>query len=288
MVFAGFGAGALAERIRASGSRLVFTADVGYRKGAEVKLKEIVDSALETGAETVEHVIVLRRADGGPPASNRELGWDEFLERAPARTAATSRWRLTSQPIFSPPPAPQPSQRLAISTHGGYQVHIHNMGRWVFALRPDDVWWSTSDIGWVVGHSYIVYAPLLAGCATIAYEGALDHPGPETVWQVIEELGVTGVFTSPTAVRLLMRYGKEAARKHDLSSLERVFCAGEVLNAPVWEWLQEVCLGRPHPRDRPHVADGDRRPIFGNPYGWRCCPSSRARREYPCRASRRP
>jgi acetyl-CoA synthetase len=119
----------------------------------------------------------------------------------------------------------------------------------------------------VVGHSSIDYAPLLAGAATIAYEGALDHPGPEVAWRVIEELGVTGLFTSPTAVRLLMRYGEGAAREHDLTSLERVVSAGEVLNAPVWEWLQKVVL-----EDRIPVIDHMWQtetggPIFGYPYG---------------------
>jgi acetyl-CoA synthetase len=141
------------------------------------------------------------------------------------------------------------------------------MGRVCFGLEPEDVWWSTSDIGWVVGHSYIVYAPLLFGCTTVVYEGALDHPGPETVWSLIEELGVTGVFTSPTAVRLLMRYGEEHAGKHDLSSLERVVCAGETLNAPAWEWLQRTVLG-----DRTPVIDHwwqteTGGPVIGNPYG---------------------
>ena len=267
VVFAGFGAGALAERIRASASRLVLTADVGYRKGTEVRLKEIVDSALETGGDTVEHVIVLRRADGSPPASNRELGWEEFLERGAGQDGSYVPLEANEPAYILATSGTTAKPKLAISTHGGYQVHIHSMGRWVFALRPDDIWWSTSDIGWVVGHSYIVYAPLIAGCTTIAYEGALDYPGPETVWQVIEELGVTGVFTSPTAVRLLMRYGEEAARKHDLSSLERVFCAGEVLNAPAWEWLQKVVL-----EDRIPVIDHMWQtetggPIFGNPYG---------------------
>src|SRR6185436_12183747 len=111
---------------------------------------------------------------------------------------------------------------------------IHAMGRWVFDLRADDVWWSTSDIGWIVGHSYIVYGPLLAGATTIAYEGALDHPTPDVFWRLCDELRVTGVFTSPTAVRMLMRYGEDHARAHDLSSIRRVFCAGEVLNPPAW------------------------------------------------------
>src|SRR5207253_2548160 len=112
-----------------------------------------------------------------------------------------------------------------------------------------------------------VYAPLLAGCTTIAYEGALDHPGPETFSRIVEENGVTGVFTSPTAVRMLMRYGTEAVRRHDLGSLRRVFCAGEVLNAPAWEWLQKEVLG-----DRIPVIDHmwqteTSGPVFGNPWG---------------------
>ena len=272
VVFAGFGAGALAERIDASGSRLVFTADVGYRKGAEVKLKEIVDSALKQGGEMVEHVVVLRRGDGEPSASDRELGWDEFLDRGEGHDGGHVPLEANEPVYILATSGTTAKPKLAIATHGGYQVHIHSMGRWAFDLRPDDVWWSTSDIGWVVGHSYIVYAPLLAGCTTIAYEGAIDHPGPETVWQVIEELGVTGVFTSPTAVRLLMRYGEGPARKYDFSSLERVFCAGEVLNAPVWEWLQKVVL-----EDRIPVIDHMWQtetggPIFGNPYGLEMLP----------------
>jgi acetyl-CoA synthetase len=141
------------------------------------------------------------------------------------------------------------------------------MGRICFGLRPSDVWWSTSDIGWIVGHSYIVYAPLLAGCTTVAYEGALDHPGPETLWRLVEELRVTGLFTSPTAVRLLMRYGVAPSRGFDHRSLERVFCAGEVLNPPAWAWLQREVL-----RDRVPVIDHmwqteTSGPVFGNPYG---------------------
>jgi acetyl-CoA synthetase len=147
------------------------------------------------------------------------------------------------------------------------------MGRWCFGLEPDDVWWSTSDIGWIVGHSYIVYAPLLAGCTTVAYEGALDHPGPETLWRIVEELAVTGVFTSPTAVRLLMKYGEEPARRFRHDSLERMFCAGEVLNAPAWEWLQRRVL-----HDRVPVIDHmwqteTSGPVFGNPYGLAMLPT---------------
>ncbi|HYW23288.1 MAG TPA: AMP-binding protein, partial [Terriglobales bacterium] len=157
--------------------------------------------------------------------------------------------------------------KLAVHAHGPYQVHVHAMGEWMFGLRERDVWWSTSNIGWVVGHSYIVYAPLLAGSTTLVYEGALDHPGPEAFYRALEEHRVTGVFTSPTAVRALMRYGAGAAAGVDLSSLARVFCAGEVLNAPAWEWLQKEVL-----RDRVPVIDHmwqteTAGPIVGNPWG---------------------
>src|SRR5438445_711539 len=111
--------------------------------------------------------------------------------------------------------------KLAIHTHGGYQVHVVTMGQWCFGLKPSDVWWATSDIGWIVGHSYMVYAPLLAGCTTVVFEGALDHPRPEANWRAaVEEFGVTGIFTSPTAVRTLMRYGDAPLLSVDHSRVE--------------------------------------------------------------------
>jgi acetyl-CoA synthetase len=157
--------------------------------------------------------------------------------------------------------------KLAVHTHGGYQVHTWSMANWMFGLKKNDVWWSTSDIGWVVGHGYIVHAPLLYGCATIAYEGAPDHPGPETFYRIIEENKVSGMFTSPTLVRLLMRYGADVARGFDLSSLERVFCAGEVLNAPAWEWMQKEVLHDEVPVIDHMWATETGGPIVGNPYG---------------------
>jgi len=268
VVFAGFGATALADRITASGSKAVFTADVTYRKGANVPLKGIVDDAVKQAGDVVEHVVVLQRAENpAPPATDKEITWTDFLARGSGHSGAHVELESNDPAFILATSGTTARPKLAVHTHGGYQVHIHSMGRWVFGLKSGEVWWSTSDIGWVVGHSYIVYAPLLAGAATIAYEGALDHPAPDVIWKLIEELGVSGVFTSPTAVRLLMRYGEEAARGSDLSSLERVFCAGEVLNAPAWEWLQKRVLD-----DRVPVIDHMWQtetggPVFGNPYG---------------------
>ncbi|HLW46777.1 MAG TPA: acetate--CoA ligase [bacterium] len=268
VVYAGFGAGALGGRIKASGSRLVFAADVAFRKGREVPLKGIVDAALEDAGDTVEHVIVLRRgADPAPMAPDRDLDWAEFLAAGRGHTGEAVAVESNQPAYILATSGTTATPKLSVHMHGPYAVHVHSMARWMFDLRPADVWWSTSDIGWVVGHSYIVYAPLLVGCTTVAYEGALDHPGPDVFWKVIDEFGVTGVFTSPTAVRLLMRYGEEPVKGYRLASLERVFCAGEPLNAPAWEWLQKKVFA-----DRIPVIDHmwqteTAGPIVGNPYG---------------------
>ncbi|BDG02124.1 acetate--CoA ligase [Anaeromyxobacter oryzae] len=268
VVFAGFGAGALSSRVVASGSRVVFTADVTWRKGKETRLKEIVDDALAIDRGAVEHVVVLRRGATPPPWTGaRDVAWPEFLALGGGHSGACEPMEANEPAFILATSGTTARPKLAIHVHGGYGVHVHAMGRWCFGLRPSDVWWSTSDIGWIVGHSYIVYAPLLTGCTTVAYEGALDHPGPETLWKIVEELRVTGLFTSPTAVRLLMKYGAAPARGFDHRSLERVFCAGEVLNPPAWEWLQREVL-----RDRVPVIDHMWQtetggPVFGNPYG---------------------
>jgi acetyl-CoA synthetase len=265
VVFAGFGAGALGERVRLSGARALFCADLTWRKGKEVPLKGIVDQALAGAGGSVERVVVLRR--GTAPMTARDLDWPEFLALGEGRGDAHEELEANEPAYILATSGTTAKPKLAVHAHGPYAVHVNAMADWQFGLNQQDVWWSTSDIGWVVGHSYIVYAPLLTGCTTIAYEGALDHPGPQTFYRLVEENRVTGVFTSPTAARLLMRYGTEPARRHDLGSLTRVFCAGEVLNAPAWEWLQKEVL-----EDRIPVIDHmwqteTAGPIVGNPWG---------------------
>ncbi|HEY8818167.1 MAG TPA: AMP-binding protein, partial [Candidatus Limnocylindrales bacterium] len=268
VVFAGFGSGALGDRIRASGSRLVLAADVTYRKGKDVDLKTIVDHALREDPGSVEHVVVLeRRTDGAAMTRPRDMTWAEFLAAGVGQDGGLADTASDDVAFILATSGTTAKPKLAVHGHGGYQVHIAAMGRWVFGLEQGEVWWSMSDIGWIVGHSYIVYAPLIAGCTTIAYEGAIDYPDPGAVWRIIEAEGVHGLFTSPTGVRLLMRYGEEVPRRHDLSTLRRVVCAGEVLNAPAWEWLQQTVLD-----DRVPVIDHMWQtetggPIFGNPYG---------------------
>ena len=267
VVFAGFGAGALGDRIQASGSRLVFTTDITYRKGRDIPLKGIVDASLEIGGDAVEHVVVLSRTADAPMTPGRDIGWRDFLARGDGHDGDYVEMESNEPAYILATSGTTAKPKLAVHTHGGYQVGVNSMGKWCFDLRDTDVWWATSDIGWIVGHSYIVYAPLLAGSTTIAFEGAIDHPHPDEIWRLCDEFGVTGMFTSPTAVRLLMRYGDEGKPKSDLPTLERIVCAGEVLNPPAWEWLQQDVLQNRIPVIDHYWQTETGGPLVGNPYG---------------------
>ena len=269
VVFAGFGARALGERIHASGSRLVFTANVTYRKGKEFDLKTIVDEALGLMPNAVEHVVVLQRGTTAAPLkAGRDMTWDAFLERGSGQSDAHEPMEANEAAYILATSGTTARPKLAIHTHGGYQVHIVSMGRWCFGLKPSDVWWATSDIGWIVGHSYMIYAPLITGCTTVAFEGALDYPQADSNWRIaVEEFGVTGIFTSPTAVRMLMRYGEGTLGDVNHARLERVVCAGEVLNPHAWDWLQNTALGGRVPVIDHMWQTETGGPVFGNPYG---------------------
>ena len=269
VVFAGFGAQALADRIGASGSRVVFTADITYRKGKDVPLKPIVDDALRAPGHGVERVVVLQRADPTPPLDPaREMSWDDFLAGAAGQSGDWVSMEANEPAFILATSGTTARPKLAVHTHGGYQVHIASMARWCFGMRPGDVWWATSDIGWIVGHSYMVYAPLLVGCTTVVFEGALDYPEPDSTWRaVVEEIGATGIFTSPTAIRALMRYGDAPLQGVDHAGVERIFSAGEVLNPPAWDWLQNTVLGGRIPVIDHMWQTETSGPVFGNPYG---------------------
>ncbi|MGH8141630.1 MAG: acetate--CoA ligase [Steroidobacteraceae bacterium] len=266
IVFAGFGAQALGGRIAASGSRIVFAADVIYRRGQSVPLLPIVEQALQVAGGSVERVVVLRRQ--GFSGSSVHLSWDDFLRQGEGEDPSHEVMEANEPAFILATSGTMAKPKLPIHTHGGYQVHVVTMGRWCFGLKPTDVWWATSDIGWIVGHSYMVYAPLLIGCTTVVFEGALDYPQSDSNWRTaVEELGATGIFTSPTAVRLLMRHGNAPLRSVDHARLERVVCAGEVLNAPAWDWLQNSILGGQVPVIDQMWQTETSGPVVGNPYG---------------------
>ncbi|MFN8594458.1 MAG: acetate--CoA ligase [Thermomicrobiales bacterium] len=268
VVFAGFGSGALSERIGLAGAKVLLTADATWRKGRVVDLWRIADEAASVPDSPLERVVVLARREA-PPAlrPGRDITWEAFLSGGRGHSGAHEIMEANEPAFVLATSGTTAKPKLAVHNHGPYQVAIHSMGNWCFGMRPDDVWWSTSDVGWIVGHSYIVYAPLLAGCTTIAYEGAIDYPGPETVYRIIGENRVTGIFTAPTAVRMLMAYGTAPIGGYDLGSVERVVCAGEVLNPPAWAWLQNEVFGGRVPVIDHMWQTETAGPVFGNPYG---------------------
>jgi acetyl-CoA synthetase len=268
LVFGGFGFGALADRIEDAESRIVVTADVGYRRGSVVNLKEVVDEALRSRPLKVERTIVLQRGEKSPPmTSGRDLFWDEAVEKGQGLKAEVEEMRADELAFILHTSGTMAKPKGTVQPHGSYQVYIYAMGKWVYDLRESDIWWSTSDIGWIVGHSYVVYAPLLFGCTTIMYEGLPDYPTADVWWDVLDRNRVSKLWISPTGVRALMKYGEEYPKKHDLNSMRLVFCAGEVLNPPAWEWLQKRVF-----QDKIPVIDHmwqteTSGPIVGNPVG---------------------
>lgn len=268
VVFGGFGFGALADRIENAKSKIVVTADVSYRRGNAVNLKEVVDDALEAISTSIDKVIVLKRVESMPPMrAGRDILWEEALEKGKGANADIEKMRADEPAFILYTSGTMAKPKGTVQPHGGYQVYIYAMGNWVYDMDETDIWWSTSDIGWIVGHSYVVYAPLLFGCTTIMYEGVPDYPAPDVWWQIIEKNRVSKLWISPTGVRTLMKYGDDYPKKYDLSSVKLVACAGEVLNPPVWEWLQKKVF-----EDRIPVIDHmwqteTSGPLVGNPYG---------------------
>jgi len=250
VVFAGFGYKAVADRVADAGSKVLVTADVGFRRGEVVNLKEIVDRALEMPNE-VQKVVVLRRGEAEPQMKDgRDIYWEEALDKGRGINADVVPMESNELSFILHTSGTTAKPKGTVQTHGGYQVHIYAMAKWIYGLKDTDVWWCLSDIGWIVGHSYVVYAPLLLGCTTVMYEGVPDYPEPDILWKLVEKNKVTRMWMSPTLVRALMRHGDEWPNKHDLSTIELVVCAGEVLNPPAWRWLQKTVL-----KDRVHVID---------------------------------
>ena len=268
VIFGGFGQSALADRIGDANSRIIVTADLGYRRGNVIKLKEVVDEAIKNSGVNIEHIIALKRGQKDPPMLRpRDIFWEEALEKGNGINSEAEKMRADEPAFILYTSGTMAKPKGTVQPHGSYQVYIYAMGKWVYDIHGTDVWWSTSDVGWIVGHSYVVYAPLLFGCSTIMYEGTLDYPTPDILWQIIARNHVNKLWISPTGVRALMKYGEEWPSKHDLSSLRVIFCAGEVLNLPVWEWLQRKVL-----QDRIPVIDHmwqteSSGPMIGNPYG---------------------
>jgi acetyl-CoA synthetase len=275
VVFAGFSYQAVADRIVLSGAEYVLTQDVNHRRGNIIELKKVIDDAIEeVPYGQVKQVVVLRRATDAerPMVEGRDITWEQFLALAEGQSGDVEIMEANEPLFLLPTSGTTAKPKVTVHVHGGYQQYVYSMGQWIYKMRPDDVWFATSDIGWIVGHSYNVYGPLLSGCTTILFEGTPDFPRKDMIWDVIERNKVSALWISPTGVRGLMKLGLPESRKHDLSSVERVFCAGEVLNPAAWEWLQKEVF-----EDRIPVIDHmwqteTSGPVIGNPYGLGCYP----------------
>ncbi len=242
VVFGGFSADSIRDRIEDCGAVAVITADGGYRRGAIVPLKRQVDEALH-GETTVRRVIVFRRAGNEIHIEEgRDVWWHRELEYVDADCPPTP---LDSEhPLYVLYTSGSTGKPKGIlHTTGGYLVGIYSTAKYVFDLSDNDVFWCTADVGWVTGHSYVVYGPLANGATTLMYEGAPNWPEPDRFWRIVEEYGVNILYTAPTAIRAFIRWGDEWVKKHDLSSLRLLGTVGEPINPEAWMWYHDKIGG---------------------------------------------
>jgi acetyl-CoA synthetase len=239
VIFGGFSAEAVSDRVNDCQCKLIITADGGYRRGGEIRLKDTVDLAMQK-TPSVEKVIVFRRTGSAVNMQQgRDYWWHELMEKANENCPAEE---LDSEhPLFILYTSGTTGKpKGVLHTTGGYLTAVNITSKWVFDLKDEDIYWCSADVGWITGHSYVVYGPLSNGATVLIYEGAPNYPDFDRFWAIIERHKVNIFYTAPTAIRSFIRWGEEYPSRHDLSSLRLLGTVGEPINPEAWMWYYKV------------------------------------------------
>jgi acetyl-CoA synthetase len=235
VVFSGFSSQALSYRANLSASKVIITADKGVRRGKSLDLKGIVDQALDS-ISSIEHIIILKRTTSNTFATGpKYIWWHDITEGVP--TYCEPEIVDSMHPLYILfTSGTSGSPKAVLRATGGYLTYINSTAKWIFNFRNDDIYFCTGDIGWVLGHDYFVYAPLMHGVTEIMYDGTPDYPKPDRYWKIVEKHGATILYTTPTALRMYMKFGDAIPNSFDLSSLRLLGTVGEPINPDVWMW----------------------------------------------------